>query len=315
MGDAVDIAARLEAAAAPGGVVLSAAALEHVKDRIPVQVDDLGALTVKNISRPVPAYAISTPGAPPVLGLQTNRAKRLGLVLLPALLAIALSLALWRGDIGWPGFGQATSYAVPSVAVLLSDNISPDPDQVYFADGLADDLITDLSKIEKVRVISRSSSFGYRDKSGQIAAISRDFDVRYVVEGSVRRQADDLRITARVIDAEDGTTLWSERFEGSLSDVFGFQDQIASNVIAALRLQLSATETVAIETRATDNTAAYDAYLHGLRLLSSRERFAPDKNVRGAAAVRGGGRSRSGLCRGLCRAGLGQMAACGADQL
>ncbi len=276
MGDAVNVAARLEAVADPGGVVLSASVREHVQDRVAVVMDDLGELSVKNISRPIRAYAVAGRGT----SLNESRGGKIRWqrTIVAAIAACLVALGGYIGTTRWLDT-DGSANAAPSIAVLPFDNISSDPDQVYFADGLADDLITDLSKIEKLRVISRSSSFEYRSGSGRVAAMSRDFGVRYVVEGSVRRQTDDLRITARVIDAEDGSILWSERFEGARNDVFGFQDQIVGNVIAALRLELSASESAAIETRATDNTAAYDAYLDGLRLLSVRERFAPDKNA------------------------------------
>lgn len=277
MGDAVNIAARLEAAADPGGIVLSASALEHIKDRLDVTVHDLGALSVKNISRPIQAYSVSQKGAVPERKQDGKRPLyRMAAVFVAALVVIS---GVWFGVVRLQDRHAAPDSKLPSIAVLPFDNISADPTQVYFADGLADDLITDLSKIEKVRVISRTSSFEYRSEASPVAAMSRDFGVRYVVEGSVRRQTDDLRITARVIDATDGSILWSERFQGSREDVFGFQDQIVSNIIGALRLKLSASETVAIETRATENAAAYDAYLDGLRLLASRERFAPEKNA------------------------------------
>jgi adenylate cyclase len=162
---------------------------------------------------------------------------------------------------------------------LPFDNLSQDVEQAYFADGLAEDLIADLSKIEGIQVVSRTSSFADWVKSAPVEEISERLRVRYVVEGSVRRANDQLRITASLIDTMSNTPIWTERFDGSNSDVFGFQDRITGEIIAALRVQLTPAEQQAVETRGTDNVDAYDAYLRGLRLLSARRRLDTEANA------------------------------------
>jgi adenylate cyclase len=268
-GDGVNIAARLEAEAEPGGVVVSNAFRRHAEGRAGLVFDDLGTRQLKNVAEPMRVHLLRRDGSAPPPPARTPR-RRL-LVAGAGALILALA-ALWLApgllDRDTPGTAQASG--TPAVAVLPFDNLSQDVEQAYFADGLAEDLISDLSKIEGIQVVSRTSSFAFRDDSVPMAEIAKRLKVRYVVEGSVRRAGGQLRITASLIDAMSDTPIWSERFDGSGDDVFGFQDQITGEIIAALRVQLTPAEQQAVAVRGTDNPAAYDAYLRGLRLLSDR---------------------------------------------
>jgi len=197
-------------------------------------------------------------------------------------LAVLWAVPEFRGGNGPADTAQAS--VTPSIAVLPFENLSQDVEQAYFADGLAEDLITDLSKIEGIQVVSRTSSFAYRDEAIPVAEIAKRLKVRYVVEGSVRRAGDQLRITASLIDTMSDTPVWAERFDGSGDDVFAFQDEITGEIIEALRVQLTPAERQAVAAHGTDNPAAYDAYLRGLRLLSARRRIDTEANAAAQAA-------------------------------
>jgi len=203
-GDGVNIAARLEALAEPGGICLSASAHEQVRDKIgAVQFEDLGEHRVKNVARPIRAYRVA-------LG--------------PAALAPSpLSpLPSW-----------------PSIAVLPLDNMSADPEQEHFADGLAEDLITDLSRIAGLRVTARNSTFTYKGRPVSVPQVGRELGVRYVVEGSVRKVDNRVRITAQLIDAATGTHVWADRYDRDLTDIFAVQDEVIREIVGAVRLRLT----------------------------------------------------------------------------
>jgi adenylate cyclase len=203
-GDGVNIAARLEALAEPGGICLSASAHEHVQDKIAaVRFEDLGEQRVKNIARPIRAY-------------------RVALELTGSALSPVSAVPSW-----------------PSIAVLPLDNMSADPEQNYFADGLAEDLITDLSRIAGLAVIARNSTFTYKGRPVNVAQIGRELGVRYVVEGSVRKVDNRVRITAQLIDAATGTHIWADRYDRDLTDIFAVQDDITREIVGALALRLT----------------------------------------------------------------------------
>jgi len=191
-GDGVNIAARLEALAEPGGICVSRVVHEQVRDKLDVAFEDMGEQQVKNIARPVHVWRI-----------------RLG-----AKLAISASEPLPLPD-------------KPSIAVLPFANMSGDPEQEYFADGMVEEIITALSRIRWLFVIARNSSFTYKGKVVDLKQVGRELGVRYVLEGSVRKAGGRVRITAQLIDAFDGTHLWADRFDGSLEDVFELQDKVA----------------------------------------------------------------------------------------
>lgn len=201
-GDGVNVAARLEALAEPGGICLSAAAHEQVRDKIAVGFEDMGEHRVKNIARAIRAYRVA-------LGL-TNPA---------------------------PSSGVAFQSS-PSVAVLPLNNMSTDPEQEHFADGLAEDLITDLAKIAGLLVAARNSTFVYKGRPVSVPQVGRELGVRYVVEGSVRKLGNRVRITAQLIDAATGTHVWADRYDRDLTDIFALQDEVAREIVGAVRFRL-----------------------------------------------------------------------------
>ncbi len=208
-GDGVNIAARLESLAAPGGVAISDSVHEHVHGRVAVDFVDRGRFEVKNLARPVHVWAWS----PGVNG---------------------------AGDIALPATDAPPPVPdKPSIAVLPFDNMSGDPEQGYFADGITEDIITDLSKVSGLFVIARNSSFAYKGTAPDIRQVSRDLGVRYVLEGSVRRAASRVRITAQMIDGATGGHLWAERYDRDISDIFAVQDEVTRNIVGALKVTLT----------------------------------------------------------------------------
>src|SRR6478736_4979454 len=238
-GDGVNIAARVENECEPGGVYLSSSAFEQVRGKTNFAFDDLGERSLKNIDRPVRIYAASPP-------LSSAPAKSPG--------AARKSLPLPDK---------------PSIAVLPFTNMSGDPEQEYFADGMVEDIITALSRIRWLFVIARNSSFTYKRQAVDVKRVGRDLGVRYVLEGSVRKGGDRIRITGQLIDALTGTHLWAERFDGSLEDIFDLQDQVATSVAGVIEPALQAAETTRSANRPTTDLTAYDLYLRGYALAIS----------------------------------------------
>ena len=231
-GDGVNIAARIEALADPGGVFVSNTVHDHVRDRLPFIFEDLGEQQVKNIARPVRVYRVrdvraaeSTPAhSPPALALPDK----------------------------------------PSIAVLPFQNMSGDPEQEYFADGMVEEIITALSRIRWLFVIARNSTFTYKGQAVDVKQVGRELGVRYVLEGSVRKGGNRVRITAQLIDATSGTHLWADRFDGSLEDVFELQDEVATSVAGVIEPTLEAAEIRRASARPTNDLSAYDLYLRAL---------------------------------------------------
>ena len=212
MGDGVNIAARLEGIAEPNGICLSGAAYEQVRDKLKEEFVDLGDKELKNIARPVRAYRVT---------LNQDAAK-------------SVLSVVHGGSLALPD--------KPSIAVLAFQNMSGDPEQEYFADGLAEDIITRLSRLRWLFVSARNSSFVYKGKSVDAKQVGRELGVRYVLGGSVRRSGHRLRISAQVSDASAGLQMWAERYDVELADFFALQDQIAESVIAAIEPRLYAAE-------------------------------------------------------------------------
>jgi adenylate cyclase len=214
-GDGVNVAARLEALAEPGGICVSGTVHDQIRDRLPYPFDDLGEQSVKNIARPVRVYALRPDSVAD----------------LPAL--------------GTPAAAPATQPAMAprlSIVVLPFANLSSDPEQQYFADGITEDLTTDLSRIEGSFVISRNTAFTYRGKPVDTKQIGRELGVRYVLEGSVRRSGNQLRVNAQLIDAETDAHLWAERFDHDAGDLFALQNEITSRIANALNVELMTVE-------------------------------------------------------------------------
>jgi TolB-like protein len=232
-GDGVNIAARLEALAEPGGICISAAAHEQVRDRLDISFDDLGDQQVKNITRPVRVYSIGSRTSGPLSKAQ---------------MASTASTALPLPD-------------KPSIAVLPFQNMSGDSEQEYFVDGIVEDIITGLSRIKWLYVIARNSTFVYKGRAVDVKQAGRELDVRYVLEGSLRKAGNRVRVTAQLIEAEGGTHVWAERYDRPIGDIFDLQDELTLNVICAIEPSLRHAEIERAKRKRPENLDAYDLYL------------------------------------------------------
>ena len=248
-GDGVNIAARLESIAVPGGISISRAVHDQVRDRINVCFDDKGEIALKNIARPVQVFAVSgakeskttvSPESKPALALPDK----------------------------------------PSIAVLPFTNMSGDPEQDYFADGIVEDIITALSHFKTLFVIARNSSFTYKGRAVDVKQVGRELGVRYVLEGSVRKAANRVRITGQLIDAATGAHLWAERFDGGLDDIFDLQDQVTESVVGAIAPAVEKAEIERAKRKPTESLDAYDYYLRGMAIVNRVARDANDEALR-----------------------------------
>ena len=235
-GDGVNIAARLESLAEPGGVCISATVRDQVRQKLDFGYDDLGEQTLKNITEPVRSYQVhlepeSTPPDIPLPGME---------------------------DMTVPGFGGA-----PAIAVLAFDNLSGDPEQEYFADGIAEDLVTRLSSWRSFPVIARNSSFTYKGRAVDVQKVGSELGARYIVEGSVRKAGDRVRISAQLIDASTGTHVWAEMYDRQLRDIFAIQDEIVEEVVGAMRPQLVQSERLRAVREQPRDLGAYDLTIRG----------------------------------------------------
>jgi adenylate cyclase len=261
-GDGVNVAARLEALAEPGGILLSRAAHEQVKGKLGFAFADLGEKRLKNIAEPVRVWrwradGEAKPGARPKLRAWHVAA---GLMLLLA----AGAVGLWLRAPPPSAPVQADAASKPAVAVLPFDNLSDDPAQSYFSDGFTEDLITDLSKVSGLLVIARNSTFAYKGRHSDLRDVGRALGARYVVEGSVRKAGPRVRITAQLIDAVSGHHVWAERYDRDLTDLFAVQDDVRQRIVAALAVHLTPSEKERLGQRPTSDLEAYDAWLRGL---------------------------------------------------
>ena len=291
-GDGVNIAARLESLADPGGICVSKTAFDHIETKLPLGYEFLGEQEVKNITKPVGAYRVLMEPRVTVAGPKAKAPKvslwRRKTVLASAMVALVVIIGVgaWNFYLRAPRIEPASVQKMalplpdkPSIAVLAFTNMSDDPLQEYFSDGISEDIITDLSKISGLIVIARNSSFTYKGKPVNVQQIGQDLGVRYLLEGSVRKAGDQMRINAQLIDASNGQHLWAERYDGKFDDVFALQDKITRKIISALALKLSASEEKAVADKGTDNLQAYDEFLkgwQGYRLLT-KEGFAEAK--------------------------------------
>jgi TolB-like protein/class 3 adenylate cyclase len=242
-GDGVNIAARIEALADAGGVFVSNTVHDHVRDRLPFVFEDLGEQQVKNITRPVRVYRV-----------RDVEAKSLSAPTQPTL----------------------PLPDKPSIAVLPFANMSGDPEQEYFADGMVEEIITALSRIRWLFVIARNSTFTYKGQPVDVKQVGRELGVRYVLEGSVRKAGGRVRITGQLIDALTGTHLWADRFDGSLEEVFELQDKVASSVAGVIEPALQTAETARSANRPTSDLTAYDLYLRAYAMAMSSGAHFPE---------------------------------------
>jgi adenylate cyclase len=238
-GDGVNVAARLENIAEPGAVYISRTVRDFVDGTPELVLEDLGERELKNIARPVQVFRIAPP--------QTAGAAQAGPPAVPH---------------------------KPSIAVLPFTNMSGDAEQEYFSDGITEDLITDLSKISGLFIIARNSSFAYKRRSVKVQEIGRDLGVRFVLEGSIRKVGNRVRITAQLIDAGSGGHLWAERFDRELTDIFATQDEVVEKIVAALAVNLTQGEAQRLRRRGTASVEAYETWLRARELLSRSTREA-----------------------------------------
>jgi TolB-like protein/class 3 adenylate cyclase/Flp pilus assembly protein TadD len=274
-GDGVNIAARVEALAEEGGICITRSAYDQVKNKLPLGYEYLGEHSVKNIAEPVRVYRvlIEPEYAGELIGEETPRIRKQPRTVITAsviLAIVACVLAYWNFDLRRPSIEPASIEKMafplpdkPSIAVLPFVNMSDDPKQEYFCDGMAEDLITDLSKISGMMVIARHSTFAYKGKPTQIKQVAEELGVRYVLEGSVRKAENEVRITAQLIDAVTGHHIWADRYDGNLKDIFALQDKVTRSIVTALAVQLTVGDEQRIARKGTDNTQAYDAFLRG----------------------------------------------------
>lgn len=230
-GDGVNIAARLQSLAEPGCIVVSEAIRDAVRAKIVTEFDDLGDHSVKNIEQPIHAFscgAVSSQRSPAVVSAMSTSATRLH-----------------------------------SIAVLAFDNMSGDPEQIHFCDGISEDIITDLSKISGLAVIGRTSAFAYKGKARDLRRVARELGVRYVLEGSVRKSGKRVRVTAQLVEAENGTHVWANRYDRDLDDLFLVGDEVTRDIVEALDVKIARGEDARIWRRAVRNIEARDAFMRG----------------------------------------------------
>jgi adenylate cyclase len=251
-GDGVNIAARVEALADGGGICITRSAYDQVKKKLPLGFEYLGEHSVKNIEEPVRVYR--------VLMKPEDVGKIIGEKMVPP---TQRKMAFPLPD-------------KPSIAVLPFANMSKDPEQEYFADGISEDLITDLSKIPDLLVISRLSSFTYKGKNMKVQQIAEELGALYVIEGSVRKVENRVRINAQLIDAASGHQLWADRYDGDMNDIFALQDKITRKIAASLAVKLTKDDQDRLPQKGTNNLEAYEAYLQGSTIAYS-SRYDPEK--------------------------------------
>jgi adenylate cyclase len=281
-GDGVNVAARLESLADPSGICISGIVHDQVRDKLALGYQDLGEQEVKNIARPVRVFRVMLEGG--AATRTTTKAKEpslrkhwrggvfslAGLALIAAVIIFVQHLSLrpptLSASIPSVQTPALTLPDKPSIAVLPFTNMSGDRDQEYFSDGITDDLTTALSRLPDMFVIARTSTFTYKGKAAKVQDVSRELGVKYILEGSVRKEANQVRITAQLVDATTGDHLWAEHYDRPLKDIFSLQDEIVRRIVTTLKLQLP----LDMQWRGypvaqhTDNPEAYDDYLRGV---------------------------------------------------
>lgn len=261
-GDAVNIAARLQQLAEPGGICVSGKVAKEVEKKLAFGFESMGDQRVKNIAEPIPAFKVRLDG----LHVRAPIAPRIRLRSLVATMAVVVAVAVGVTS-GWWFFGRmpvATITATPSIVVLPFDNLSDDKEQGYLADGITEDLTTELAGVPGLFVISRNAAFAYRDKGLPPGQIASELKVHFILEGSVRRAGNDIRINAQLIDAASDGHIWAERYDGAWSDIFALQNKVVGNIASALKLRLIEDRNSPDVLGGTRNPAAYEVFLRGL---------------------------------------------------
>jgi len=279
-GDGVNIAARVEGLAEAGGICISGSAYEQIENKLALGYEYIGEHTVKNIVKPVRVYKVPT--GPETLQKVTEEKKpapswqRAALAVVIALLVVAGGVAIWKSyQPSTPPMEAASVEKMafplpdrPSIAVLPFNNLSGDPEQEYFSDGLTEEIIAALGSVPKLFVIARNSTFTYKGKPVKVQQVSEELGVRYVLEGSVRKSGDKVRITAQLIDALSGHHLWAKRYDRNLSDIFAVQDDLTKEIITAMQVELTEGEQIKAAAKGTNNLEAYLKYLQAIELIN-----------------------------------------------
>ncbi len=293
-GDGVNIAARLEGLSDPGGICISGAAYEQVEKRLDLGYEYIGEKTVKNIEKPVPTYKVLLEhGKPASLKDKYRRVKRRAwqksnLIAAAIILVLAASVGIWYYHFGAVKPTEKPSLAEepgpklpdkPSIAVLAFENMSGDPKQEYFSDGITEEIINGLSKMPHLFVIARNSSFSFKGKAVRVQEVGKTLGVRYVLEGSVRKENDRVRITAQLIDAQTGGHVWSERYDRDLKDIFALQDEVTLAVTSAMHVKLTEGEQGALWQRKglANNLQAFEKNVQARKYLNEVRKESNDK--------------------------------------
>jgi adenylate cyclase len=271
-GDGVNIAARMEAMAEPGGILISDLVLRQVRGKLDASFKDLGEKDLKNIPDAVRVYGVSV-GSEPATESRTDKSGARRFAAIAFAVAVLGALLLWAS---WP---RVTGLALdaaglslpenpplpdrPSIVVLPLENMSGDPDQEYFSDGLSEDLTTQLSLNPGLFVIARNSAFTYKGQATNVEQVGRELGVRYVLEGSVRKSGDRVRVTAQLVDATSGFHVWSKRYDREMSEIFALQDEISEQIFLAVGAEITVAEQRRVRSKPTDDLNAYEAWQRG----------------------------------------------------
>ena len=275
-GDGVNISARLETLADAGGVCISGTAFDQVKGKLSLGYRFVGEQIVKNIPDPIRVYKVlmDERDAGKLIGVGKKAPKNRWAEIAAIVVFVAIGLVIYQFYVRSPAIEPASvekmAYPLPdkpSIAVLPFDNMSGDPGQEYFSDGITEEIITALSSVPKLFVIARNSTFTYKGKPVKVNQVAEELGVRYVLEGSIRKAGDKIRITAQLIDALTGHHLWAERYDRNLKDIFAVQDEITKNIITAMQVKLTMGEQARTAAKGTNNLEAY------LKLLQAREKM------------------------------------------
>ena len=281
-GDGVNIAARVESLAEAGGICISGRAHDQVENKLGLEYEDLGKHEVKNISRPIQVYRVlSYPGAAAHRVVQAKEAlgrrwRKIGFSA-AAIVIVAVGIEIWQFYLRRPSVEPASTEKAtlplpddPSIAVLPFENLSGDPKQDYFSDGITEHIITSLSNVPNIFVIARNSTFIYKNRPVKVQQVAEELGVRYVLEGSVQRSDDRVRITVQLIDATTGYHLWAENYDRKLKDIFALQDEIAMKIMTELQVTLSGQDWARLSPIKTNNLNAYETFLKGVSHFNRR---------------------------------------------
>ena len=291
-GEGINIAARLEGLADEGGVCISRSVYNQVKNKLELNYDDMGEQTVKNIPEPIRVYRvrekekdIEVQGAK----VRSDRIKKpriiamVALVLLIAAVVIFVAVKIYRSETTQPVESVSRLQTTPlmtsksSIAILPFKNLSGDPEQEYFSDGITNDIITDLSRFSELLVIASNTSFTYKGKPVKVKDVGQELGVRYVLEGSVQKSGNKVRINAQLIDAASDNHLWADRYDRDLKDIFSVQDEIVQMIVAKLAVKIYAAERSRAMRKPTENLEAYEYLLRGYSFLLQRTSSAAAK--------------------------------------